>query len=512
MPDFLAIDWERRQLCGLEADVSRDRVRGRRFFNFAWPEEIDPLADVETSGRLLREALKEQQIRAKQALIVLPREDAVVRHLLLPNAPDEELPDLVRFQAADKSTLPLDRLLLDFVPLAPREDGTGRDVLMATIPKATAEKLTAIGEAAGLEIVSIGLSPLAAAALVDYQVPAQEVPSAEQRAGRLIVVRHKQRVEITILRGDDPVLSHSARLSEAGPEQSSRGILTEIGRSFVALQKLDLYARPSHVWIVDSGEWAETLREGLRSRFECPVDVLDPLTAIEMDRRRSAEAPEPALLAGPVGMLLTRAGATAPTIDFLAPRRAPRRIDPKKLRAAVVAGVAVAAAIVLMFVRMTWIGRLDDRIQQLRVKEAALKKQIADNREVFTAAADLEAWESSRVDWLARINELADAMELVGGTERLYLTEVTGDPGRGDVRADMSAKGFARSRADVEALTELLAENERYRIPPKPIEEADRDPDYPRQFELEIEMLSERRPGGRGSTSQRSSARTRTRR
>ena len=45
--------------------------------------------------------------------------------------PDDELPDIVRMQAATKSPTPLDRLRLDFVPLPNR--GEGREVLLATI-------------------------------------------------------------------------------------------------------------------------------------------------------------------------------------------------------------------------------------------------------------------------------------------------------------------------------------------------------------------------------------------
>ena len=103
MPDLLAIDWEKRQLCGLDAEVTRGSVVVRRCFTLTWPEDLDPISQHQEAGQWLKDELARIGVTSKQVMVTLPTEDAVVRQLELPNAPDEELPDLVRFQAADKS-------------------------------------------------------------------------------------------------------------------------------------------------------------------------------------------------------------------------------------------------------------------------------------------------------------------------------------------------------------------------------------------------------------------------
>ena len=126
MPDFLALTRESDQLCGLEAHVSGDKVRVKKCLCLRLPEQTDAPQEPGEVGRWLKEELTRAGVTAKQLLMTLPRENAVVRQLELPNTPDDELADLVRYQAAAKSSMSLDRLLLDFLPLPSRGDHDGR--------------------------------------------------------------------------------------------------------------------------------------------------------------------------------------------------------------------------------------------------------------------------------------------------------------------------------------------------------------------------------------------------
>ena len=71
----------------------------------------------EAAGKQLRAELNRAASRSTHVLVSLPREEAVVRLLELPECTDDELPELVRLQAATRSAVPLDRLLLDFLPI-----------------------------------------------------------------------------------------------------------------------------------------------------------------------------------------------------------------------------------------------------------------------------------------------------------------------------------------------------------------------------------------------------------
>ncbi|MGE3999784.1 MAG: hypothetical protein AB7I48_06185, partial [Planctomycetaceae bacterium] len=133
MPRLIAFDWEADYLAGVEADVSGAAVHVRRCFRYDWPEETDPPQSAAAWGEWLAEALKGDGISPGEALVVLPREAVVVRTLDLPKVPENELPELVRFQAATKSSTPLDRLALDYLTMPVDEGDAAQQVLMVTV-------------------------------------------------------------------------------------------------------------------------------------------------------------------------------------------------------------------------------------------------------------------------------------------------------------------------------------------------------------------------------------------
>src|SRR6516164_7225447 len=134
MADLLAIEWEHEQICGVRADVSSGRVRVQR--TFVIPK---PTTSSSSSGPLKIDWLKPELLKlgisGGQVLVALPRDEAIVKRLELPEVPDAELPVMVRFQAGAKSSVALDELSLDFIPLPKRSDVPGREVLLATVPR-----------------------------------------------------------------------------------------------------------------------------------------------------------------------------------------------------------------------------------------------------------------------------------------------------------------------------------------------------------------------------------------
>jgi Tfp pilus assembly PilM family ATPase len=87
MSEFIALEWENTQVCGVEASVSRGKVRIDKCFQLKWPEGTNPADQPQQSGRWLKEELARLGIIAKPAIVSLPREEAVVRPLELPDAP-----------------------------------------------------------------------------------------------------------------------------------------------------------------------------------------------------------------------------------------------------------------------------------------------------------------------------------------------------------------------------------------------------------------------------------------
>src|SRR4051794_37414582 len=107
MADLLALSWDRHRLTGIEVSSTGAGARILGTFSVDWP-------DQPPTANWLRETLRKFGVNAKQVILALPREDAVLRMLELPAVSDDELPTLVRFQAAARSAQSLDQLLLDY--------------------------------------------------------------------------------------------------------------------------------------------------------------------------------------------------------------------------------------------------------------------------------------------------------------------------------------------------------------------------------------------------------------
>src|SRR5262245_3009360 len=121
MAEVLALEWDHDQICGVLANVTPGRVRVRKSFVLG-----RPVVAVAGSGALpidwLKSQLTSQGISGGDVLVALPRDEAVVKRIDLPETSDDELPVLVRFQAGAKSSVPLAELSLDFIPLPRRNE------------------------------------------------------------------------------------------------------------------------------------------------------------------------------------------------------------------------------------------------------------------------------------------------------------------------------------------------------------------------------------------------------
>src|SRR5579872_493448 len=155
MSEILALEWEHEQVCGVKAHVTPGRVRIDR--TFVIPKPIVPAGQ---SGMVRIDWLKPELARlgifGGPALVALPRDEAIVRRIELPEVSDDELPVMVRFQAGAKSSVSLDELSLDFIPLPKRGELPGREVLMATVPRQTIDEVQTVCETAGLQPISLG--------------------------------------------------------------------------------------------------------------------------------------------------------------------------------------------------------------------------------------------------------------------------------------------------------------------------------------------------------------------
>ena len=100
MADYLALDWDDQRLVGVVAQVASKHVQIRAVLDFKWAEGEVPSEQPAAAGKRLRAELDQAGASVGPVIVSLPREEAIVRLLELPECSDDELPELVRERLA----------------------------------------------------------------------------------------------------------------------------------------------------------------------------------------------------------------------------------------------------------------------------------------------------------------------------------------------------------------------------------------------------------------------------
>ena len=482
MPDILALNWEHTHVCGLDAEVSKSGVRVRKAFTLKWPEGKSPDADAPAAGGWLNEQFVELGITAKSVIVTIPREAAVVRVLEVPDVPDGELPNVVRFQAAAKSTRPLETQLLDFLPLPRREGVAGREVLVAMVGKEALDPLRLVLSRTGRELAGISLT---GPAMLELLARLERPDLAHPNAVELAIIRHGQMVEISLLRQRGLLLTHSARLPDDAiePDRQQMAVVAEVNRSLVALKRQHPELTLSRAWLWGDATENRELGSVFAKRFGCDVRVVDPLTVAGLMGVGLEEVTSHGLFTGPVGMLLSQSERMAESLDFLHPRQAVAPRDMKKIIVPTVAAAVLLLIAGAWTVRASQLSGLREEIVSQKIKFKELEETVKKSAPSVKSADTIQKWTDQRVTWLDRLSELSQTMQ---GTERFYVTKLNAQQGSAGTLGAIRGKGFAKDRDDVENLNSKLISREGVTAQTHEIKRVGTDGDYPWELDLDV--------------------------
>jgi len=479
MSEYLTLEWERDALRGLDADVSKTGVRVRRSFVLPWPDDMDVQLEPQRAGEWLRGKLDQLGASARRVLVVLPREDVVLRPLQLPDASDQTLPDIVRYQASAKSAVPLEQLVLDYMPLPATTSQVGRTVLAATAPKRLLTQIQACVEAADLKLASVGVSAIATCATVAGVERSRGLDADETS---LVIAAIGQRLEVSLRRSGGLLFAHGTRMAD---RRDAQAVSIEVQRALVAHESLMNDATIARGWFVGPAEDSQEVCEQVASSLGCEVQRLAPFAELKRDVSAADAPDDPAEFVAPLGVLLNQTDMALASIDFLDPRKPASKPKRTKLLAGLV------AAALCVFIAATYGGvrlylkSLSDKIADTQLLDQQLETVLEEGEPVLELAGFLDQWERRRMDWLDQMRRIGESMP---GTERVYLERWHFDTAPGDIAGKTHADGFARERQDVEAVNQRLADQPGLRVRPNPIR-TNSGFGYPFQFELDAEFI-----------------------
>lgn len=480
MARLLAIEWN-----GSEARLAVASSRGdaaviEQAFSVELPSPSGDAAPAEGRvGQALTAALSARRIGRLDALVAVGRSSVELRQMSLPPVPDEELPDLVRFQAlrefgALEEDWPLDYLPLDADP------SQGRNVLAAAINPRLVGEIQQGCEAAGVKLSRLVLRPASAASLVLRQ-------AADSTAEvRLLVDLLPDEADLTVLIGRQVVFLRCARLAADPLAASPQTLLSEIRLTMAAAQNQLAGKRVEQIVLFGSGPQHSALARTIREQLGTPTELFDPFEGLTLEGELRQKLPEPrGRFAAVLGMLVNELAEESQAFDFLHPRQRPE--PPNRRNTYALAGVA-AGLLVLLVLLAAWYQRSEgyDAVRQLQADSKALDKKVKQADVLVKKAEEVDKWLAEEIVWLDELRWLSERFPPAQDAMLTQLKMTISNE-----QGEMSLDGLARNVDAVKRLDGGL-HDDRHRMAGKTKGEHKSGSSYTLQFRSSLSVAPEK--------------------
>jgi hypothetical protein len=391
MPKKLALDWDDDELRIVVAQCNGPSVK---------------VTDAEViaigGGNLvdiLRNAISRHGLEKVEGLVAIGRSKAELRDLQLPPVPDDEMPEMVRFQAGRSFASAGENATIDYL-ITNRSD-RGVDLIAAAISPAKIDSVRQVCSDVNLAISRITLRPFDAAAL--YLTRAKDV-SVE--GDTVLIDLLASDAEIVVARGKQVVFVRTVKLP-SNPESRPSVLAGELRRSLIAAGSTET-PRKVILWGRESVHHAEV--EKIAETTGSEVLAVDPFSLVEVEPSASGKLPlHSGRLAPLIGLLVADQSAPERLIDFLNPRK---RVEapPNRIKTALLIGAPIAAVFFLGYLVYKQLDSLDKQIASLKAEVAGLDPQVKKARVSIERTEKVDLYLDGDVNWLAEFKRLSEVM------------------------------------------------------------------------------------------------------
>ena len=396
MPRYVALDWDDQQIRAVFATLQGESITIEDALTLAIDTDKGP-DNLAALAETIRQSVADHRYRAAEALITIRRADVELRLLSLPTVPEEELPEIVRFQALQDFSEISEDWPIDYLRVS---DAPGEmTVLAATVPKDRVARFSAITEKAELKAKSIILRPCAAGSLVNHQT------SIKQERIQLMVDEFGTGLELTVLK--DKVATFIRTVQRpTGPSRVNL-LAGEIRRTIVAAQNQMGGDRVEQVIVFGAGPDHEAAREQLEERLEITVTSIDPFEDPTINRKSpSLTIEDPSLFTAALGLLVNQNDPGAAVLDFLNPRKVE---EPKSKRPMAIASIAGVGSVLLLLTAACWwyLSSLDQQILELQRTSQGLRKNVETAEARISEYKSVQQWMRGDVNWLDEMRDIS---------------------------------------------------------------------------------------------------------
>lgn len=423
MPRYLAIDWDDTELRVAAANIHGDKVTIEDLV-------AAPLSDETQVNEALKRLIAENKLRASEAIICAHRSAVELRSLTVPPVPENELPDIVRFQALREFSELSEDWPIDYLPVRSTEEGiTVKAAAMS--PKRVAEATAQLDDC-DLKPIGLILRPTALSALVATLQP-------KEGEIRLLVDILDRNAELTVVDGLNVHLMRTIHLPSGNAEQRDTMLVGEIARTTVAA-KNQSHLNVATVVFFGSKESRRTQIELTQSKLNLKTECIDPLDSVSTSGKVALDSKDVGRFAAAIGMLCEQASEEHHTIDLLRPRKPIK--PPSRRRLYTFVGLAVACCVVAA-VSGVWyqLALLDSDIEMLRTTASRKKMEASKADARIENIERIQLWETSAVNWLDEFERMSTQMPEADYVQLTQMTGTINARGNGNVTLQGLASG-----------------------------------------------------------------------
>ncbi len=511
---IVSVDWDTRSLRVVHASLGKRGVKIDRLLSVAIPGNVDP-DNPEQLGLHIRRTLDQEGITTKNAIVDIPRDQAILKTLNLPTTQPDELPGMVEIQIAKELPFPVTDAVIDFAVAPTAEEAVTGDVLVAAIRREQLEQYEAIFTTAGLKLDRVGLRPyankVAVCQLLKHAVPERVLfidvrPTfMEIDVLRNAALSFSRSASVTIPKG----LGESMVLSISRPDQPERAdqegagaddtpvssgldrvvhsLMLEVTRSIEAYRADDHGAMIDHVVIGGDVGVEEALAEVIQKRLKITTEMYNPGSTFGWEPDEGARA---CAFAASLGLLLGYADDGILHIDFLQPKRTVSAAKQRMKAAPIVAAVVVlfSAAGAVGFAGYTRSDR--QSLARLEQNIGDLQKKRGENKKFLDVVDQIGDFDAKQHVW---VDLLYDVFSLLPSNQEMLVNHVQVDQKGGRITLKTRSKRRETPTEVIRKLEDFRREGRdrpRFRVGMGPQTEKKREK-YPFSQELRILIIDD---------------------
>ncbi len=397
---LVALNWDPRRILVAIARRSAGRVVFDRALTVELMRTEDESLDAKRLGGKIKAVLQANGVSRGEATVVVSRGSIEMRQFEVPPVPDEELPELVRFQARNHFNALGDDWTLDFVPIH-TSNGQLTSILAAAISPKTLAEIRKTVESAGLRLRHVVIRPFAAVELMRSVSGTDSCQITVELSGR--------QANLSVVDNGHLLFTRTVRVPESySDDQFDNWLPGEVQRTIAAARNQAEAPEINKIIVFGKASEHERLRQGLQESFVIETEFFNPFDAVSLSR----EFKYPDRFDGfasLLGAIVQQSATETRSIDFINPRRPETSHETRNMLT--IAGAIAASLFIVGMLIGWWVLRSRDaEIADLQSEITTLKQQAVTTDDIINRVAFVDDWKSRDIQWLDELYELSDRL------------------------------------------------------------------------------------------------------